>query len=378
MATAHQLEILNEGVQVWNNWRQQNPSQLVDLSQADLQGRDLVQINLSNAQLSGARLNAAVLAQADLHHADLSRANLSGADLTNVDLRRAVLTTASMFRVDLTAARLDSANLVGSFLIMASLEMASLQDADLAACYLMNVNFAKANLTRTVFSGARMESTVFADTSLELARGLETVVHSGPSTIGIDTLYRSNGRIAEVFLRGAGVPDDVITLARSLAGQRSLFNSCFISYSTADEEFATRLHRDLQANGVRCWFAPHDVRGGRKIHQQIEDAIRSHDRLLLVLSETSMRSDWVNNELSTARRREASERKRVLFPIRLVPFDNVRRWTSVDPDTGKDAARDVREYFIPDFTNWKIPEHYEIGLQNLLRDLKAEIDDLAK
>ncbi len=374
MASASQIEILSRGVQAWNQWREHNPSEFVELSQADLQGRDLAQINLAGAHLSGARLNGAVLTQADLHSSDLTRANLSGADLTGADFRRALLTSAAMFRVELTAARLDHATLSGAFLIMARLEMANLQGADLSGSSLMNVSFAKANLDGTVFNGARMESTVFADTSLERASGLETVIHSGPSTIGIDTLYRSNGLIPEEFLRGAGVRDDMILLARSLPAQRTAFSSCFISYSAKDQEFADRLYLDLQAHGVRCWFAPQDVRGGRRIHQQIDDAIRSHDRLLLVLSEASMSSEWVNTELSTARRREASEQKRILFPIRLVPFDEIQKWTRIDSDTGKDAARDVREYFIPDFSDWKNAKSYQRGLQRLLRDLKAEDD----
>jgi hypothetical protein len=48
---------------------------------------------------------------------------------------------------------------------------------------------------------------------------------------------------------------------------------------------------DLQARGVRCWFAPYDIKGGRKIHEQIDEPIRLHDRLLLILSEQSMSSD---------------------------------------------------------------------------------------
>lgn len=42
--------------------------------------------------------------------------------------------------------------------------------------------------------------------------------------------------------------------------------SCFISYSTKDHQFAERLYADLQAKGVRCWFAPHQVSGGKKLH----------------------------------------------------------------------------------------------------------------
>ena len=48
------------------------------------------------------------------------------------------------------------------------------------------------------------------------------------------------------------------------------FYSCFISYSTQNQDFAERLHADLQNKGVRCWFAPHDIQAGKKLHEQID------------------------------------------------------------------------------------------------------------
>ena len=122
-----------------------------------------------------------------------------------------------------------------------------------------------------------------------MAKGLETIDHRGPSTIGIDTIYKSRGKIPEVFLRGCGVPDEFIAYIGSMVGRPIEFYSCFISYSTKDQEFAERLYADLQAKGVRCWFAPHDMKGGRKLHEQIDEAIRLHDKLLLILSEHSMK-----------------------------------------------------------------------------------------
>ncbi len=101
------------------------------------------------------------------------------------------------------------------------------------------------------------------------------------------------------------------------------FYSCFISYSTKDQEFADRLYADLQAKGVRCWFAPHDIRGGRKIHEQIDEAIRLHDKLLLILSEDSMSSDWVQTEIAKARKREAQEKQQMLFPVAWLPYRRV-------------------------------------------------------
>ena len=45
-------------------------------------------------------------------------------------------------------------------------------------------------------------------------------------------------------------------------------------------------------------------------------------------------------------------------------------------DAGKDSAREIREYFIPGFSNWKDHDAYQAAFQRLLRDLKAE--DAAK
>ena len=171
------------------------------------------------------------------------------------------------------------------------------------------------------------------------------------------------------------------------------FYSCFISYSTVDQEFADRLYTDLRAEGVQCWFAPHDIKGGRKIHEQLDEAIRLHDKLLLVLSEHSINSEWVQTEIAKARKRESEETKRaaaeaeaqapgssrklkpkqMLFPVTLVPFDPaIRDWECFDGDSGKDFAREIREYFIPDFSNWKDHDAYQKAFNRLVADLKAD------
>lgn len=160
-----------------------------------------------------------------------------------------------------------------------------------------------ADLSGAKLSGAHTVGTLFADLDLSNVKGLETVRHHGPSTIGIDTLFQSRGMIPDVFLRGAGVPDAMIAYAKSLVSNPIEFYSCFISYSTNDQEFANRLHTDLQSKGVRCWFAPHKMQAGKKIHEQIDEAIRIYDKLLLILSDASMTSEWVNTEIAKARKR---------------------------------------------------------------------------
>lgn len=278
--------------------------------------------------------------------------DLGGADLGFADLSEANLRQANLYRANLRQANLRGTSLSGADLLHANLHETFLFEADL--------------------SRAHVGWTVFGDVDLSVARGLEAVKHVGPSTIGIDTLYSSQGKIPDAFLRGAGVPDNFIEYMRSLVGKPFEFYSCFISYSTQDQSFADRLYADLQAKGVRCWFAPHKMSGGKKLHEQIDEAIRLYDRLLLILSEHSMESEWVKTEIAKARKREVREKRRMLFPVRLVEFTTLRDWECFDADTGKDSAREIREYFIPDFSRWKEPDCYQEAFDRLLRDLKTE------
>jgi hypothetical protein len=116
---------------------------------------------------------------------------------------------------------------------------------------------------------------------------------------------------------------------------------------------------------------PDDVKGGQKLHEQIDAAIRYYDKLLLVLSESSLRSEWVMTEIRKARKAEVREKRRKLFPLRLVDFKTIQDWECFDADAGKDLAVEVREYFIPDFSNWKEHDAFEGAFDRLLRDLKA-------
>ena len=292
----------------------------------------------------------------------LERRNLEAANLRKADLRAADLRGAHLGGADLTGANLGRANLRG----------ADLTGADLTAADLISTALIATVLHGTIFDDAVLGSTVLADVDLSTAKGLETVSHAGPSTIGINTFYRSAGNIPDDFLRGCGVPEDFISYAKSLVGKPFEFYSCFISHSTLDQEFADRLYADLQAKGVRCWFAPHDIQGGKLVQEQIDEAIRLYDKLLLILSESSINSDWVRTEIIEARTRERQEKRRKLFPIRLLDFNRLEGWKLFD-DKGENVAFEIRRFFIPDFSLWKTDhDNYKQELSKLLRALKAE------
>jgi TIR domain len=222
-----------------------------------------------------------------------------------------------------------------------------------------------AHLDGADFGGVHLGWTTFGNVDLCTVRGLDTLEHTGPSTIGIDTLYRSQGNIPEVFLRGAGVPGDLITYSKSLVGQPLQYHSCITSFSSQDEALVRRLHANLQDKGVRCWFAPEDLKIGDEFRSRIDASIQVYDRLLLILSESSVKSRWVQEEVETAFVREGKEDRIALFPIRI---DEAVMQSPVG------WAVDIRrQRHIGDFRQWKDHDAYQKAFQRLLRDLKADI-----
>ncbi len=363
---------LRRDVKEWNRWRLKDPRadpERSSLRDADLSDADLYLVNLSRANLrwanlSGAKLRQAILAESDLKWANLSRARLGHANLAGADLSNAKLQRASLFNANLSGADLSNAKLQ-----LANLFSANLSGADLSNANLSRANLCYANLSRAKVSGANLreaevQSTTF-DGDLGQIKGLETVKHLGPSTITIETLSGSGGRLPEAFLRGIGLSDNFIAYIGSVAGKPFALYSCFISYSTKDQEFADRLYADLQAANVRCWFAPEDLKIGEKFRERIDESIRLYNKLLIILSENSVQSPWVATEVEAAFEREHREKGNlVLFPIRL---------DQAVMQTDEAWAADIRRRrHIGDFSGWKDHDSYANGLKRLLRDLKAE------
>ena len=391
VANKAHVKVLKKGTEVWNKWRKEKPEteidlrkanlHLADLSAANLSGAnlrraDLSRTNLSGAVLSAANFSAAKLVGANLSETDLSGADLSGARLDWAKLSRANLSGAHLSKANLSGAHLNQVDLSGAFLGNADLSgailyRADLHDADLSGANLFSADLRGADLREADLSEAEVSGTRFAGVDLSQTKGLETVYHLGPSEISISTIYLSQGKIPFEFLRGAGVPDNFIEYMHSLTGTAFEFYSCFISYSSKDQPFAERIYADLQANGVRCWFAPHDAHSGQKLHQQIDQAIRLHEKLLLILSTDSMKSEWVKTEIKKAAKRQSQEKKDVLFPVSLAPFDELREWECFDGDLGRDLGAEIREYLIPDFSRWKEHDHYQTAFAKLLRDLRS-------
>ncbi len=139
------------------------------------------------------------------------------------------------------------------------------------------------------------------------------------------------------------------------------FYSCFISYASQDKAFVTKLYEDLTGAGIRCWLDEKDLKIGDPIVKQISRAIDEHDRVLLVLSEASVKSSWVQREIQNTTALESAKKRTFLFPIRI--DDAIFSSSSSDP------LDVVRYRHIGDFRNWKQADAYRKSFSRLVRDL---------
>ena len=95
----------------------------------------------------------------------------------------------------------------------------------------------------------------------------------------------------------------------------------FISYSSKDKPIADAVCANLEASGVRCWFAPRDIGPGEDWPTAISNAITQSQAMVLVFSSNSNSSEDVSRELNLA-----AENKLIIIPFKI---------ENVEPEPGK-------------------------------------------
>ncbi|HEY1352213.1 MAG TPA: toll/interleukin-1 receptor domain-containing protein [Ktedonobacteraceae bacterium] len=312
MADPAAIKMLQQDCGAWNRWRKERPDISPDLSKAELQGK--------------------ILSGRNFDRTCFDRADLRGARLHSASLK-----SASFFGADLSRARLRDA-------------------------WLCRTTFDKTLLEQTNFYHASLLDAAFLHVDLSQTSNLETITHLGPSSIDVDTLQRSRGKIPDAFLCGVGVSAQLLSGLRSSGQTPFDYATCFISYAARDELLVHKLYEQLRAAGVLCWFAPENLRAGEKFPASIPAAIQSHEKVLIVISKASLRSEWVGKEVQLARQKEHDGKKDVLLPISL---DRAVQTTSVDWAVALRKRRHMRS-----FENWQQPSRWQKMCDNLLCDLR--------
>ncbi|WP_345303526.1 toll/interleukin-1 receptor domain-containing protein [Lysobacter hankyongensis] len=357
MAHPEALNAAKLGTSAFRSWRLASEVERVDLSGADLRGVDLRWSNFAGANLEGAKLDGALLTGAYFGPAWFTRsAPFSG-------------------RADVPAC-LNGASLSDSVLLAATFNYPELNDTNFDGCYLGLANFRHAVFTRTSLNRAQFLNTSLMHCDLTDSKFLSEIEHLGPSHIDIETIELSKS-ISTRFLQQTGMSKERADFLLRLHPEKMPItnHSFFLSHSTADKSFCDRLYSRLVDEGIRVWYAPEDIRAGELIAKQLLHAVRKHDKLLIVLSEKSLRSNWVANELRWALQRENESKSQMLFPISLVSFDRLQQWELIDPDTGIDIAARVRSYYLPDFSDWQEKNSFDQAFLRLIRDLRISIQE---
>ena len=355
MANMEHVQLVRRGRDVVARWREANPNELLDLNAAYMSYVRAPQVNISGAELRHADLMGAVFRRANLsgcflnpchlYHADLREANLTnalfngsnmrgadlrGADLTGADLDRAILsdanlsganlTNANLQRTSLIGANLSGANLSGASFAGASLVRSNLTDAILNGTDLFQTQIWDCNMTGANLAGAALGYTVFQDCDLRATTGLDQARHDAPSTVGVDTLYRSAGLIPAAFLASAGIPPSVASLQESIASDPPNLTECYIACRDDDEEFARQLSDGLNALGVRSWVFSERVRGSALVsrlsssdQEEIERWLRDYDKIVVVASSRALDTEAILNDITAARDKQQSADRWLLY-----------------------------------------------------------------
>jgi len=329
MAVVALVDLLKTGSRAWNGWRKSNPQAAADLDGADLRGLDL-----GSADLSGASL-----VEADLFQANLANGSFAGANLAGASLIEANLSDANLEKAEASFANFRYANLARANLCLANLEGAELRGASMQATELGYTNLIDVNLSE--------------------AKNLETCHFHAPVAIDFRSLTRSP-QLPVPFLRGCGLPEELIENLPALFAKPIHNYSLFIESASEDAAFVERLCADLQARGIRCWMASRGAAAGTtgsRFDQARDRHFRSSEvSLLLVLSRHSAQAAWIERDANLWIRHERLHNRKLLYVIRLDDAPLRLSETAVESQLMHGAI---------DFHGWRERKPYEQALSRL-------------
>ena len=113
----------------------------------------------------------------------------------------------------------------------------------------------------------------------------------------------------------------------------------YICYSSKDKVTADAICHILEENKFKCWIKPRDV-GVKHIAEEITDAIRASEIMVLVFSENAKQSNYVNTEVDMA---FSSNKPIIVFKIDNTNLDGGlefflenKHWLDAYPNPGRE------------------------------------------
>jgi hypothetical protein len=318
------LKLLRSGAASWNRWRRSLP---------DLQW---YKIKDDFFWLPGFVLR---LPKCDFRNHDFSLYELVSTDFSNSSFVRSKFNDVDFdwlsgrplqMKTNLSCCNFRSAKFVGT-----RFGSSSAAKSDFSHAELNGVHFGKANFSDSIFfkamvavefddtnlSGAHFEDSyiagaTFTNVDLSKTRGLHRAHYYPPVTIDARSLLKS-GALPKSLYRACGLTDKVSVALQKVLHSGVKRTKVFISYSSKDEAIVKRLQSDLEEHSIETWFAPRDLPIGAETRPSLDRAILGARKLVIVLSKTSIISDWVEQEVELALERDRTSKRPILVPIRI-------------------------------------------------------------
>lgn len=99
----------------------------------------------------------------------------------------------------------------------------------------------------------------------------------------------------------------------------------FISHSSEDKKFVRTLKDDLEANGIKTWLDEDELQYGDSLIEKLQNALEDSSHFIIVLTQTSVNSDWIKLELNKAKLLKTQELLKKIIPIKyrecIIPDD---------------------------------------------------------
>jgi len=131
-------------------------------------------------------------------------------------------------------------------------------------------------------------------------------------------------------------------------------NSVFISHSSVDKPLVDKLVKDITAIGVTVWYDKFDIALGDSIPGKINEGLANAKYFIIVLSDASVKSNWVQEELNFALMKQINLNGTFIIPIKINQCE-------VPP------LLSHRKYL-------NIKDNYQTSIQELLDLLKRDLE----
>lgn len=291
-----------------------------DITEACLRKAKMEHVQILNSNINNAKLSSALLTFAIIDNCSFLRA----------DLESCIAISSKFHKCDLTEANIDRANFSGSqiqgailkhtsgkqaLFVQANLEKAQLEEGNFCQAVFDNANLCSANLKaarfqNASFTNADLQGIEVNETDLRQAdlRGADLINVSLHMANCYQTkIFQEDMRYANIFMKQA--KDESFSIIRKNKVR------VFISYSHADSSFAVRLEKALKKRSVDVWIDRKEILVGESLIGRIREGIDSSKFVCAVLSQQSLQSQWVKNELDIAMNQQIESGSVKVFPL---------------------------------------------------------------